>query len=83
MNMCSNEYVLTMTTTNNNDRRKLTSNSYTIIDITTNFQQESTTIQESYADFKYVSLGCGCDKNVTLGFEWMIDREGPKNLFRI
>ena len=43
MNLCSNEYVLTMTTTNNNDRRQLTRNSYTINDITTNFQQESTT----------------------------------------
>ena len=40
-------------------------------------------IQESYVDFEYVSLGCGCDKNITLGFELMIDREGPKNLFRI
>ena len=24
-----------------------------------------------------------CDKNITLGFELMLEKEGPKNLFRI
>ena len=28
-------------------------------------------------------LGCACDKNITLGFEIMLNQEGPKNLFRI
>ena len=87
MNLCSNEYVLTMTTTNNNDRRQLTRNSYTINDITTNFQQESTTqvfrnlmlILNIYHQGVVVTS----DKNVALGFELMIDGEGPKNLFRI
>ena len=27
-------------------------------------------------------LGCACDKNITLGFELMIEKEGPTNLFR-
>ena len=87
MNMCSNEYVLTMTTTNNNDRKQLTRNSYTINDVTTNFQQESTTqvfrnlmlILNIYHQGVVVTS----DKNVTLGFELMIDGDGPKNLFRV
>ena len=29
------------------------------------------------------SIGCGCEKNTTLGFELMINHEGPKNLFRV
>ena len=29
------------------------------------------------------SIGCGCDQNITLGFELMLRNEGPKNLFRI
>ena len=29
------------------------------------------------------SIGCACDKNITLGFELMLEKEGPKNLFRI
>ena len=31
----------------------------------------------------FYSIGCACDKNITLGFELMIDHEGPKNLFRV
>ena len=29
------------------------------------------------------SIGCGCDANITLGFELMLNNEGPKNLFRV
>ena len=29
------------------------------------------------------SIGCACEKNITLGFELMLQNEGPKNLFRI
>ena len=29
------------------------------------------------------SIGCGCARSTTLGFELMINCEGPKNLFRI
>ena len=28
------------------------------------------------------SIGCACDKNITLGFELMLNKESPKNLFR-
>ena len=28
------------------------------------------------------SIGCACDKNITFGFELMLNKEGPKNLFR-
>ena len=43
----------------------------------------------SYFSFKvktlyiYFFLGCACDTNTTLGFEVMLDKEGPKNLFRL
>ena len=29
------------------------------------------------------SIGCSCDKNITLVFELMLNKEGPKNLFRV
>ena len=29
------------------------------------------------------SIGCACDKNITLGFELMLNKESPSNLFRI
>lgn len=29
------------------------------------------------------SLGCACEYNITLGFELMLNNEGPKNLFRL
>ena len=35
------------------------------------------------AIFNNDQQGCGYNKNIMLGFELMIDREGPKNLFRI
>ena len=28
------------------------------------------------------SVGCGCDKNITFGFELMLLKESPRNLFR-
>ena len=29
------------------------------------------------------SIGCACANNITLGFELMLNHEGPKNLFRV
>ena len=30
----------------------------------------------------FYSVGCGCDKNITFGFELMLLKESPRNLFR-
>ena len=39
----------------------------------------------TYSQYSYVIilLGCACDKNTTLGFEVMLEKEGPKTLFRL
>ena len=30
----------------------------------------------------FYSVGCACDKNITFGFEIMLLKESPRNLFR-
>ena len=36
---------------------------------------------QAYNNNNYgIHIGCACDKNITLGFKLMLNKEGPKNL---